>query len=95
MNVIERAVRRVDQVQQRRTPLAFLFGVVKKYGDDNGGVLVANLCYSAFISLFPLLLILVDGPGPDRVGQRGVPPGRARRRGQPGARSSAISSPAA
>jgi len=34
-------------------------GAVKKYGDDNGGVLVANLCYSAFISLFPLLLILV------------------------------------
>jgi YihY family inner membrane protein len=49
----------VDQVQQRHTPLAFVFGVVKKYGDDNGGVLVANLCFSAFISLFPLLLILV------------------------------------
>jgi len=59
MNVIERAVRRVDQVQQRHTPLAFLYGVVKKYGDDNGGVLVANMCYSAFISLFPLLLIFV------------------------------------
>src|SRR5262249_55337444 len=44
MNVIERAVRRADQVQQRHTPLAFLYGVVKKYGDDNGGVLVANLC---------------------------------------------------
>ncbi len=59
MNPIERAVRRVDQVQQRHTPLGFVFGVVKKYGDDNGGVLVANLCYSAFISLFPLLLIMV------------------------------------
>ena len=58
MNPIERAIRRVDRVQQRHTPLAFMFGVVKKYGDDNGGVLVANLCYSAFISLFPLLLIL-------------------------------------
>ena len=58
MNPIERAIQRVDRVQQRHTPLAFMFGVVKKYGDDNGGVLVANLCYSAFISLFPLLLIL-------------------------------------
>ena len=36
-----------------------MFGVVKKYGDDNGGVLVSNLAYSAFVSLFPLLLILV------------------------------------
>jgi YihY family inner membrane protein len=32
---------------------------VKKYGDDNGGVLVSNLAYSAFLSLFPLLLVLV------------------------------------
>jgi len=33
--------------------------VVKKYGDDNGGVLVSNLAYSAFIAMFPLLLVLV------------------------------------
>ena len=33
--------------------------MVKKFGDDNGGVLVANLAYAAFISIFPLLLILV------------------------------------
>jgi YihY family inner membrane protein len=58
MNPIERAVRKVDAAQQRNTPAAFVFGVVKKYGDDNGGVLVANLAFSAFISLFPLLLIL-------------------------------------
>ena len=32
--------------------------MVKKYGDDNGGVLVSNLAYSAFVSIFPLLLIL-------------------------------------
>ena len=56
---IERAVRRVDAVQQRHPPLAFVFGVVKKYGDDNGGVLVANLTHSAFVSFFPLLLVLV------------------------------------
>ena len=58
MNPIEKAVRRVDAVQQRYTPLAFVFGVVKKYGDDNGGVLVANLAYASFVSLFPLLLVL-------------------------------------
>ena len=32
--------------------------MVKKYGDDNGGVLVSNLAYSSFVSLFPLLLVL-------------------------------------
>jgi YihY family inner membrane protein len=58
MNPIERAVRRVDAAQQRITPAAFMFGLVKKYGDDNGGALVANLAFSAFVSLFPLLLIL-------------------------------------
>jgi YihY family inner membrane protein len=58
MNPVEKAIRKVDATQQRFTPTAFLFGVVKKYGDDNGGVLVANLAYSAFVSIFPLLLIL-------------------------------------
>ena len=33
--------------------------MIKKYGDDNGGVLVSNLAYSAFVSLFPLLLVLI------------------------------------
>ena len=59
MNPVEKAIRKVDATQRRFTPTAFVFGVVKKYGDDNGGVLVSNLAYSAFVSLFPLLLILV------------------------------------
>jgi len=59
MNPVERVIRKVDAVQQRHTPTAFVYGVIKKYGDDNGGVLVSNLAYSAFVSLFPLLLVLV------------------------------------
>jgi len=59
VNAVEKALRRADSAQQRHVPTAFLFGVVKKFGDDNGGVLVANLAYAAFISVFPLLLILV------------------------------------
>jgi YihY family inner membrane protein len=59
MNPVEKAIRRIDATQRRFTPAAFVFGVVKKYGDDNGGVLVSNLGYSAFVSLFPLLLVLV------------------------------------
>jgi YihY family inner membrane protein len=59
MNPVEKVIRKVDATQRRFTPTAFVFGVIKKYGDDNGGVLVSNLAYSSFISIFPLLLILV------------------------------------
>jgi YihY family inner membrane protein len=59
MNPIEKAIRRVDGVQQRHKAPAFVVGLIKKYGDDNGGVLVANLAHSGFVSLFPLLLVLV------------------------------------
>jgi YihY family inner membrane protein len=59
MNPVERAIRRVDAAQQRHRVSAFIFGVIKKYGDDNGGVLAANMAFSAFVSVFPLLLILV------------------------------------
>jgi YihY family inner membrane protein len=58
MNPAEKAIRKLDATQQRHTPTAFVFGVIKKYGDDNGGVLVSNLAHSAFVSVFPLLLIL-------------------------------------
>ncbi|MDX6391355.1 MAG: hypothetical protein QOJ73_2418 [Streptosporangiaceae bacterium] len=59
MNPIERAIRRVDAAQQRHKASAFVFGVIKKYGDDNGGALTANLAHSGFVSLFPLLLVMV------------------------------------
>src|SRR5258707_15037663 len=59
MNPIERAIRRVDAAQQRHKAPAFEVGVIKKYGDDNGGVLAASLAHSGFVSLFPLLLALV------------------------------------
>ena len=58
MNPVEKVIRKVDATQRRFTPTAFVFGVIKKYGDDNGGVLVSNLAYSSFVSIFPLLLIL-------------------------------------
>jgi YihY family inner membrane protein len=59
MNPVEKAMRTVDAAQRRFRPTAFVFGVVKKFGDDNGGVLVSNLAYSAFVAMFPLLLVLV------------------------------------
>ncbi len=59
MNPAEKLIRSFDKAQQQHRASAFLFGVVKKFGDDNGGVLASNLAYAAFVSVFPLLLILV------------------------------------
>ena len=58
MNPIERTVRAVDRFQQRHTPLAFVVAVVRKFGDDRGGTLATSLAYSAFVALFPFLLLL-------------------------------------
>ncbi|HUY30189.1 MAG TPA: YhjD/YihY/BrkB family envelope integrity protein [Acidimicrobiales bacterium] len=57
--MLERAVRAADHVQQRSRVLGFAVAVQKKFGDDNGGGLVTNLAYSGFVSVFPLLLVLV------------------------------------
>jgi YihY family inner membrane protein len=59
MGLIGRAIAAVDRFQQRHQPFAFVFAVVKKYGDDNAGVLVTDFAYSAFVAVFPLLLLLV------------------------------------
>lgn len=59
MNTIQRGIRHVDGFQQRHTPLAFAYGVVKKFGSDNGGALTVQLTYSLFTTVFPLLLLLV------------------------------------
>jgi uncharacterized BrkB/YihY/UPF0761 family membrane protein len=59
VNPIERVIRRVDKTQQNTKPAAFVFGVIKKFGDDNGGVLVGNLAHSGLVAVFPLLLVLV------------------------------------
>jgi len=63
MNPVETVLRRADAAQQRHTASALVFGVIKKFGDDNGGVLVSNLAYAAFVSIFPLLLILATTLG--------------------------------
>lgn len=59
MNAVQRAVSRVDELQQRSPVLAFLVAVNQKYGGDNGGTLATVLTYNAFLALFPLLLVLV------------------------------------
>ena len=57
--MVERALRRVDEAQQRHKVSAFVFAVIKKFGDDNAGNLTVQLTYSMFVTVFPLLLLLV------------------------------------
>jgi uncharacterized BrkB/YihY/UPF0761 family membrane protein len=59
VNLVERAFRSIDSVQQRSRPFAFVVGVVKKYGDDRGGQLAALVSFYAFLSFFPLTLVVV------------------------------------
>ena len=59
MNALERSLRRVDHAQRRHWPFAFTVGVAKKFGDDQGGLLCAMLAFYGFLSIFPLLLLLV------------------------------------
>jgi YihY family inner membrane protein len=54
-----RIVKAIDAWQQRHQPIAFVYAVIKKYGEDNGGYMAGLLTYYGFLSLFPLLLVLV------------------------------------
>ena len=49
----------LDRRQQESPRLSFLAAVFKKYTDDQGGQLAALISYYGFVSLFPLLLVLV------------------------------------
>ena len=49
---------RLDDLQQRRPVFGFPLAVIYKYIDDQGSYLAALIAYYAFVSLFPLLLLL-------------------------------------
>lgn len=50
---------RVDRWQRDHSATAFPVAVWKKFGDDSGGKMAAQLTYYGFLSLFPLLLVTV------------------------------------
>ena len=58
MSITDR-LRALDRAQQRSPRLSFLAAVVKKFSDDQAGQLAALIAYYGFVSLFPLLLVLV------------------------------------
>ncbi|MBV9660197.1 MAG: YihY/virulence factor BrkB family protein [Acidimicrobiales bacterium] len=53
---MEKLIARLDELQRRNRPVAFLWAVQKKFNDDQGGHLAALITYYGFLSVFPLLL---------------------------------------
>src|ERR1700730_10220805 len=58
MNMVGKALRAADELQQRHAWLAVPVAVWKKFGDDQAGNLAALIAYSALVAIFPLLLVL-------------------------------------
>jgi membrane protein len=58
MDRLKEIVGRLDTFQRDRSWLGFPVGVWKKFGDDQAGNLAALIAYYAFVSIFPLLLVL-------------------------------------
>jgi membrane protein len=52
-------IQRADQLQQHHRVLSIAVATWKKFGDDQAGNLAALVAYYAFVSFFPLLLVLV------------------------------------
>ena len=53
----------LDRLQQRHRRVGFAVAVLYKYMDDQGGYLAALITYYAFVSLFPLLLLMTTALG--------------------------------
>jgi membrane protein len=49
----------IDRRQQESPRISFIAAVIKKFSDDQAGQLAALIAYYGFVSLFPLLLVLV------------------------------------
>jgi membrane protein len=56
-------VARLDQYQRQHRRVGFVVAVFYKYIDDQGGYLAALITYYAFVSLFPLLLLMTTALG--------------------------------
>ncbi len=49
----------LDRRQQQHPRVAFVAAVIKKFGDDEASRMAVLIAYYGFVSLFPLLLVLV------------------------------------
>lgn len=53
----------LDRFQRRHTVVGFPLAVIYKFADDQGAYFAAMLAYYGFVSLFPLLLLLISISG--------------------------------
>ncbi|MCW2686911.1 MAG: putative rane protein [Mycobacterium sp.] len=65
-------VRWLDRLQRRNRAAGFVIAVIYKYADDQAGYLAALIAYYAFLSLFPLLLLLTTVLSVVLVGHPGL-----------------------
>src|SRR5438067_10447269 len=56
---IDDRLHNLDRLQQRKRGVRFVAAVIKKFTDDQAGQLAALISYYAFVSIFPLLLVMV------------------------------------
>jgi uncharacterized BrkB/YihY/UPF0761 family membrane protein len=59
MGAFRLIIHAIDRWQQRTSIAAFFVAVFKKFGDDRGSQLASLIVYSAFLSFFPLMLVVV------------------------------------
>lgn len=60
-NLIDRVTDKIDALQRRLPPIAIIFAITKKFGEDRGGHMAMLLAYRGFFSIFPLLLAFISG----------------------------------
>jgi uncharacterized BrkB/YihY/UPF0761 family membrane protein len=59
VKLITGVVDTIDRWQQRNPVAAPTYGVVKKFGDDQANLLVVALGWYGFVSIYPLLLLVI------------------------------------
>ncbi len=59
MGLIKRLLAAINRLQQRIPKLGVGYGVIKKFSDDRANLQVVSLGWYGFLSIFPLLLVVV------------------------------------
>lgn len=59
MKGLQRVLATLDQWQRCHPPVALVYGVVKKFGDDNANQYVVALGWYGFVAIYPLLLVVI------------------------------------